>query len=131
MQTVYQPEILSSCGSSTCEDFQCTFVGFVLEKNQKLLWSAKTFWTNAFFFRFACLFFTEGKPYDNHLITFVFLVRFFLIKNLRFLASFTVLAQKCGPRTRPSLVMYKVAHIILRELRSPKSIRESLNQYQR
>ena len=91
----------------------------------------KPFGQTLFFFRFACLLFTEGKPYDNHLITFVFLVRFFLIKNLRFLASFTVLAQKCGPRTRPSLVMYKVAHIILRELRSPKSIRESLNQYQR
>ena len=106
MQTVYQPEILSSCGYSTCEDFQCTFVGFVLEKNQKLLWSAKTFWTNAFFFRFACLFFTERKPYDNHLITFVFLVRFFKLRTFVYGSC----AKKCGPRTRPSLVMYKVTH---------------------
>ena len=42
--------------------------------------SKKNLWANAYFFSlfclFVCLLFTERKPYDNHLITFVFLVRF-------------------------------------------------------
>ena len=66
----------------------------------------KSFGQTLFFFRFACLFFTERKPYDNHLITFVFLVRFFKLRAFVYGSC----AKKCGPRTRPSLVMYKVTH---------------------
>ena len=91
----------------------------------------KTFWTNPFFFLFVCLFVTERKPYDNHLITFVLGTFFFKLRIFVSSLHLRFLRKKCGPRTRPSLVMYKVAHFILRELRSPKSIRESLNQYQR
>ena len=42
--------------------------------------SKKNVWANAYFFSlfclFVCLLFTERKPYDNHLIALVFLVRF-------------------------------------------------------
>ena len=67
------------------------------KKNQKLLSSAKNLLDKRFFLLFVCLFVTERKPYDNHLITFVLGTFFFLIKNLRFLPSFTVLAQKMRP----------------------------------
>ena len=55
IQTVHQLEILSSCGYSTCKDFQCTLFGFVLEKNHKLLRSAKNLLDKRFFLSF-CLF---------------------------------------------------------------------------
>ena len=78
IQTVYQPEILSSCGYSTCKDFQCTLVGLVLEKKSEVVkLSKKPFGQTLFsFFLFVCFLLKE-----SHMIIILlpsFLVRFFL-----------------------------------------------------
>ena len=85
-------------------------VSYWKKKSEVVKVSKKPFGQTLFFFRFACLFFTERKPYDNHLITFAFLVRFFKLKIFVSSLHLRFLRKKCGPRTPPSLVMYKVAH---------------------
>ena len=100
-QTVYQPEILSTCDSST---FKPTTFCFVLEKKHKLymLRSAKNLLGKHVFLLF-CL-----SPYYLRFLDMFFQIS---IKNLRFLSSFMVLAQRNAVlESRPSWVMYKVAH---------------------